>query len=119
MTGSKAIGCCSVRNLRGVDFAGVRWCAGTDPVHRIGVVVRTEAGSLPDGAVLLPVFGGLCFADNSLTDHLRLWKKITPANAGKRSYIIILIGSPPQMRGKLRTCGDRPRTRRASAWPCT
>ena len=100
VTGSKAIGCCSVRNLRGVDFAGVRWCAGTDPVHWIGVVVRTEAGSLPDGAVLLPVFGGLCFADNSLTDHLYLRKNyprecgekilyhnfnwITPANAGKR-----------------------------------
>ena len=104
MTGSKAIGCCPVRNLRGVDFAGVRWCAGTDPVHRIGVVVRTEAGSLLNGAILLPVFGELHFVDrNSLADYLRLWKnyprecgekilyhnfnRITPANAGKIAHL--------------------------------
>ena len=68
------------------------------------MVVRTEAGSLPNDAVVLSVFGGAHFADrNSLTDYLRLWKNyprecgekilyhnfnwITPANAGKIAHL--------------------------------
>ena len=48
------------------------------------MVVRTEAGSLPNDAVVLPVFGELHFVDrNSSTDYLRLWKKLPPRMRGK------------------------------------